>query len=250
MTPRWIALTAFAVLLLVAFVLLGQWQWHRTFQAPDGWSDEPAAVALTSLDPIGEALPGASVARQVLVTGVYEPIRQLLVAGQQLAGQPVFWVLTPLQMPDGSQVEVVRGWINDPHDPLAAPPTGQVQVTGRLRPDDDPASGSVLPAGQVSRVDARALASNLGGSVHDGYLVRIAQSPPDPLSLQPVPTSAPPSHGTPPLQFHLQNFLYTLQWHFFALVVGYMWWRLLRDDARARSHPPQPRPAEAAEVLW
>lgn len=248
-TPRWLALTVVAVLLLVAFVLLGRWQWHRTFRAPDGWTDEPAAVALTNLDPTGAPLPSRVIARQVLAVGTYEGSHQLLVAGQQLSGQSVYWVLTPLRLSDGSVVEVVRGWVTDPHDPLAAAPSGQVQVTGRLRPNDPPSSTGNLPAGQVGAVNAKVLAADLSGPMHDGYLIRTAQIPPDPLSLQPVPTPAPPPSGPPPQQFHLQNFLYTLQWNILAIAVLVMWWRLLRDDARIRSQQPTPSPSDPAEVL-
>ncbi len=246
-TPRWLALTVVAVLLLVAFVLLGRWQWQRTFRAPDGWSDEPAAVALASLDPTGVPLPSGAVARQVLAVGSYDSAHQLLVAGQRLSGQSVYWVLTPLRLADGSMVEVVRGWVTGSQDPLVAAPTGQVQVTGRLRPDDAAHSAAGLPRGQVRTIDA-ALAADLGGPVHDGYLIRTAQSPPDPLSLQPVPTPAPPPSSPPPRQFHLQNFLYTLQWNILAIAVVVMWWRLLRDDARVRSQRPTAAQTDPAQV--
>lgn len=35
----------------------------------------------------------------------------------------------------------------------------------------------------------------------------------------------------------LQNLLYAFQWWAMALMVGYGWWRLLRDDALGRSAP-------------
>jgi hypothetical protein len=59
--------------------------------------------------------------------------------------------------------------------------------------------------------------------------VRTAQSPPDPLSLQPVP-SAPATVAGGSKEFHLQNAVYTSQWWIFAVLIIVYWWRLLREE--------------------
>ncbi len=66
-----------------------------------------------------------------------------------------------------------------------------------------------------------------------GYLIRTAQSPPDPLSLQPVPSAPPHVHA--PKQFHLQNAIYVVQWYLLAIIAVVTWWRFLR--ARRQLHP-------------
>ena len=207
-------LTVTALLLVVAFVLLGRWQMSRVYRPVDGYSAEPAAVPFATLVPSGgavpAAVPAAAVSRQVSLSGHFLAAGQVVVPGHTLSGQAVSWVVTPLVMADGTQVPVVRGWVGAADQALATPPTGVVAVTARLE------SGAVLPAAAA------------GGSAHlwSGYVIRTAQAPPDPLSLQPVPAAAP--HITAPAEFHLQNAIYVVQWFLLAVIAVVMWWRFLR----------------------
>ena len=209
--------TVVALILVVAFILLGRWQWHRTYRPVDGYSAEPAAISLEALIPAGTAIPAAAVARQVTVTGDYVPTGQEIVPGHSLSGQAVSWVVTPLVMANRTQVLVVRGWIGATGAALTTPPTSPVSVTGRIE------IGDVLSIGTTAAPPA----------LPSGYLIRTAQSPPDPLSLQPVP-SAPP-HERAPKQFHLQNAIYVVQWYLLAVIAVVAWWRFLR--AGRESHP-------------
>ena len=223
--------TVVALLLVVAFALLGRWQLHRTYRPVDGYSAEPAAIPLKTLVSSGTVIPPAAVARQVTVAGTYVAAAQEIVPGHSLGGQLVSWVVTPLQLADKSQVLVVRGWIGAGGTALATPPSSAVSVTGRIEtgsvsnsrtPPTDPAAASALPA---------------------GYLIRTAQSPPDPLSLQPVPATPPDDHA--PKEFHLQNAIYVVQWYLLAIIAVVTWWRFLR--ASRRSHPADnQRPLEPA----
>lgn len=210
--------TVVVLLLIVAFVLLGRWQWQRTYRPVDGYSAEPAAVSLDTLVPGGVAIPTTAVARQVTVTGSYLNTGQEIVPGHSLSGQAVSWVVTPLVMADKLEVLVVRGWVGATGDALAAPPTSAVSVTGRIE------IGGVLTGGTIP-TERSALPS--------GYLIRTAQSPPDPLSLQPVPAAPPDDHA--PQEFHLQNAIYVVQWYLLAIIAVATWWRFLR--ARRRPHP-------------
>jgi cytochrome oxidase assembly protein ShyY1 len=210
--------TITALALVFAFVLLGRWQVDRTYRPVDGYSAEPAAVPFAALLGAGSAVPPAAVSRQVTLTGHYKPSGQLIVAGHSLAGQPVSWVVTPLLMPSGIEVFVVRGWLAPGGgQALAAPTTDAVALTGRVE------IGTVLPSGT---------ATSAGASAHLwlGYLIRTAQSPPDPLSLQPVP--AAPPHNDAPDEFHLQNAIYVAQWFLLALIVPVGWWRFLRASRK------------------
>ncbi len=210
--------TVVALILVVAFILLGRWQWHRTYRPVDGYSAEPAAISLETLVPAGTPIPATAVARQVTVTGDYDPAGQVIVPGHSLSGQAVSWVVTPLVTADKTEVLVVRGWIGATGAALTTPPTSPVSVTGRIE------IGDVLTYWNESAAPP---------ALPSGYLIRTAQSPPDPLSLQPVP-SAPP-HDRAPKQFHLQNAIYVVQWYLLAVIAVVAWWRFLR--AGRESHP-------------
>ncbi len=210
--------TAVVVLLVLTFVMLGRWQWHRTYRAVDGYSAEPGAISLETLVPAGTAIPATAVARQVTVTGVYVSPGQVVVPGHSLSGQPVSWVVTPLELADKTEVPVVRGWIGANGDALATPPSSPVSVTGRIE------VGDVLTIGTIPAARS---------ALRAGYLIRTAQSPPDPLSLQPVPAAPPDDHA--PQQFHLQNAIYVVQWYLLAIIAVVTWWRSLR--ARRGPHP-------------
>ncbi len=121
-------LSTFAALLfIIAFVLLGRWQWHRTYRSVDGYSAEPAAIPLQTLVSPGAPIPAAAVARQVTVSGNYVAAGQELVTGHSLSGQAVSWVVTPLVTTDQTQVLVVRGWIGAGGAALAPPPSSPVR---------------------------------------------------------------------------------------------------------------------------
>jgi len=207
--------TVVLLLLVVAFVMLGRWQWQRTYRSVDGYSAEPAAISLETLVPGGVAIPATAVARQVTVTGDYVTTGQEIVPGHSLSGQAVSWVVTPLVLADKMEVLVVRGWIATTGGALATPPTSPVSVTGRIE------IGGVLTIGTIP-----AARSGLPG----GYLIRTAQSPPDPLSLQPVPSAPPHAHA--PQEFHLQNAIYVVQWFLLAIIAVGTWWRFLRASRR------------------
>ena len=73
--------TLVVLLLVFAFVMLGRWQWQRTYRPVDGYSAEPAAVSLETLVPTGVAIPATAVARQVTVTGDYVTTGQEILRG-------------------------------------------------------------------------------------------------------------------------------------------------------------------------
>ena|GEM_PF-1304805 len=220
--------TVVALLLVIAFGLLGRWQWHRTYRSVDGYSAEPAAVSLETLVPAGTGIPVTAIARQVTVSGSYVAAGQELVAGHSLSGQIVSWVVTPLMTADNTQVLVVRGWIGAGGNALATPPTSPVSVTGRIE------TGNVLNVG-TSAATRSALPA--------GYLIRTAQSPPDPLSLQPVPAAPPDTHA--PKEFHLQNAIYVVQWYVLAIIAAVTWWRFQRAG-RNRHRADDQRPLAPA----
>jgi surfeit locus 1 family protein len=236
--------TLVALVLVVAFILLGRWQLHRTYRPVDGYSAEPAAIPLQTLVSAGNSIPAAAVSRQVTVAGHYVAAGQVIVPGHSLSGQAVSWVVTPLVMADNAQVLVVRGWIGADSTALAAPPATPVSVTGRVEIGDVrtvPNSVAVSPSGPVPNIGTNAASGPT--ALPAGYLIRTAQSPPDPLSLQPVPAAPPQVHA--PKQFHLQNAIYVVQWFLLAIIAVVTWWRFLRASRETHTADDQ-RPLEPA----
>ena len=78
--------TVAALLLVIAFILLGRWQWQRTYRPVDGYSAEPAAIPLETLIPAGNAVPAADLARQVTVSGNYVVAGSLVEWSGRLVG--------------------------------------------------------------------------------------------------------------------------------------------------------------------
>jgi cytochrome oxidase assembly protein ShyY1 len=226
---RWVTLTCIAVVLVIACALLGRWQYGRSYRPVDGYSQEPAAVSLDSVDSPAHPLAAAVTDRQVLLSGRYDAGQQRLIAGHILDGTPVLWVVTPLSLSDGSEIEVVRGWMSSADPELEAPPESRVDVTGRILPlQPSPPGAATAAPGYAIAIDA-SLLHQLPNATRDGYVVRTAQTPPDPLSLQPVPSQAPRApQGAK--QFHLLSAFYTVQWWLFAVLILVAWQRLFTAE--------------------
>jgi cytochrome oxidase assembly protein ShyY1 len=210
-SPRTLGLTLTALPLIVTFALLGNWQSGRVYRPVDGYWAEPTTVPLNTVVQAGSQVPTGVVARQVVVSGSYHSTGQSVIGGQVVGGAPVSYVVDELLMSDRTAVLVLRGWVVNGELALAALPTGSVQVTGRIQSGSSWLGSMKAPTGY---------------SLRSGYLVRTAQPPPDPLSLQPVPTDPPASHAE--TQFHLQNAIYVVQWYLLVGIVILAWWRLRR----------------------
>jgi cytochrome oxidase assembly protein ShyY1 len=228
-TRRWLGLSAVAIVLVTACALLGLWQYGRSYRPVDGYGQEPPAVSLDALDSARHGLTAAVVDRQVRFSGHYLTDEQRLISGHVLGGSPVLWVATPLQLSDGSTIEVVRGWISSVHRALEVPPTTLVQVTGRIQlPQRSPKGEAPARRGYAVAIDAELL-RHLPPPVREGYVVRTAQTPPDPLSLQPVPSQSPRVR-TVVKRLYLLSAIYSVQWWAFGVLVIVAWLRLFRAD--------------------
>src|SRR4051812_41608787 len=222
---------------------LGEWQLDRA--PPKGERDRVRAaqaqppVPLTSLLAPRTAFPESAADRRVSARGIWDGQRQILVPGRRLGDASGLWVLTPLRLPDGSGVPVVRGWVPDAGNASADPaalPTGSVDVTGVLQPtedvtDLDPGDASVVPGGQVALAAAPLLVQHWPYPLVTGYVVQTAATP-NPAT---APALVPPSTGGGGLA--LQNLSYAFQWWLFSAFGIFFWWRVVRDDHRGRLRP-------------
>jgi cytochrome oxidase assembly protein ShyY1 len=241
--PRWLALLAVVLVAATVMARLGEWQLDRARQK--GEQDRIKAaqaqppVALTSLLAPRTAFPTSAADRRVSVQGTWDGERQLLVPGRRLGDATGLWVLTPLRLPDGSGVPVVRGWVPDAGNAAADPralPAGNVDVTGVLQPSEivadlNPGDASAVPPGQVALAAAPLLVQHWPYPLVTGYVVQTAASP----AGSTAPALVPPSTGESGLA--LQNLSYALQWWLFSAFGIFFWWRIVRDDHSGRLRP-------------
>lgn len=251
--PRWLVLLAVVLIAATGMAALGQWQLDRARErgadAVRERQSAPPADLTTLLGPRA-TFPGDLVDRPVVVTGTLDPAHRLLVTDRAGAGgEPGSRVLEPLVLDDGSAVPVVLGRIATT-DPAAAdalladadagggtgtgPGRGPVTVRGILRPaepapDRAPGAAGRLPAGTLDAVDVTALVQRWPYPLYTGFVIAADPMP----GLERVDTVADTSTG-----FALQNLSYALQWWLFAAFGLFLWWRLVRDDARGLPDRP------------
>lgn len=262
-SPHLVGLHLVTIGVLISFTLLGRWQLGVFEESgrPHVIAD-PAPVALTALVRPGR-LPVEAISRRATAEGAFDASRQLLVAerepdvesGGGASKNAGYWLLTPLELPDGTVMPVVRGWVASAADPAAAVPRGRVTVTGRLQPaeptDFARRRTAPLPAGQVATVSTAELINVWQGvGVRDGFLVATAPpavtgapsaaetgsaaSGPAAVRLVDVP---PPSKGG---GFTWRNLAYAAQWWIFAAFAVFMWFHFVRDAVRGGRESPAP----------
>jgi surfeit locus 1 family protein len=249
--PRWVVGHVLVVLLAVVMVGLGLWQLRRLDERKDhnallaSRSSAPA-VALDEL--LAEVGPEEAEFRWATATGTFDPGAEVLVRGRALGGLPGFDVLTPLRTAGGGAVVVDRGWV--PMDvgerwPVAeaAPPTGEVEVTGLVRASQRRRGLAVADAadGTLTTI-ARADLDRLGQQLP--YAIR-------PVLLQATTTAASPTFEPLPAAHLLpdlgegSHLSYAIQWFAFSLIVVVGWLALLRRTAHPRAGgPARPGPPD------
>ncbi|MFF5209480.1 SURF1 family protein [Streptosporangium sp. NPDC000396] len=244
LSPRALVLHLLMVGALVVCGLLGRWQLgvFEDSGKPRAALD-PAPVAIGTLTQTGKHMTSEAVGRRVTAEGIFEQSKQLLVAERD-AG---LWLLTSLDLGDGTSIPVVRGWVPKAGDPAVAVPAGKVTVTGRLQPSE--ATDSVqrrprqLPPGQVLTISSAELINLWPGTkLRDGFVVATAQSPAPAVAAKPVSVPAPTEGGV----LTWRNLAYAAQWWIFGLFAVFMWWHFLRDLLRGRTAGQEPGPEPAA----
>jgi cytochrome oxidase assembly protein ShyY1 len=238
--PRWLALFALLVLVIVVFAQLGLWQLHVA--RDKGLADalrrahEARPVMVDTVIRPHQPFPNAASARPVIATGSYAADGQVLVGPRRLEGRQGYWVVAPLVVDGtGARLAVVRGFVADPAS-SGTPPEEPVQVTGALAPGESPAQAPASPtdaAGPVlGSLDLAVLVNRWPGDLYNGFV--FAQEEKAPATGAPVV----PARGlerVPPPQvsggIKWRNAAYALQWWVFAAFAAFMWVRMVREDA-------------------
>jgi len=247
LSRQWVTLTVLGLVMIPTMVKLGYWQLHRHEHRVANneiiaTNVDAAPVAVESVTEPGAVLPHSDLYRSVTATGRFDTAHEVVArhrtagaegAGDDHAGgqQIGYHVITPLILDEGRAVLVNRGWIDSGDDPTAfpeipAPPSGEVTVTGRLRPDETTAATGIrdrqgLPDRQIMLISSKANAEYVPRQLVSGYLELVAVSP-QPKGAQPALIPEPDHSGIGP------HMAYAVQWWLFAAMVPVGWVVLLR----------------------
>ena len=259
--PLWILSHLFVIGVVVLMVNLGFWQLQRlderkSFNAEMRAAVDQPAQPIASLLPAGVAATRDEVEsvkyRSVSASGSYLVDQQVLVTNRTQNSAPGYWVLTPLDLGDGTALVVNRGWI--PYSYTAdgswsdfAPPTGRVSITGSIEQPQVRVTGGVIsgPADATEgrlRTLARVDVARLGQQVDEKLLPLFVnlqtQTPPQPEALA-IPAPVPP----PDLSDEGPHLSYAMQWFIFSAMTLVVYPLLLRRVARRRHEIDEQTPA-------
>lgn len=236
--PPWLLSLLLLPLAMALCVTAAKWQYHRhvaraTLEAQLAASLVADPVPLAQALPPGEELPDRDVFSQVTATGAYLTDQTLLIRNRTLNSEPGYWVTSPLAMPDGTQIVVLRGWLPATGPATQAPdvpppPSGTITVTGFLRASE-PQRGSADPArGSVNALSTQWLCPD-PDTCYRPFLQLEVSDPPDPVT--PLPVTGP---GLGP---HLG---YAGQWLLFGLMLPVGFVLLLRREIQEAGTTPGP----------
>jgi cytochrome oxidase assembly protein ShyY1 len=239
--PRWIAfhllvVIGIALMLWAAFWQLDRLDQRKTFNAVvEGRIDLPAVpldeLLATSTDPIDLEW------RQVTMSGVFQPEQIVWFNRSQdgLAGDNVLAALdrdsTADQVAPGAPVVIVNRGFVMLGATIAAPPTGTVEILGRIRVPQERQRGQLTDAGdgpvvEVRRIDLEQLDAQIDGDVAPFY-VDLMGSVPNVTGADPTPVPEPSLDDGP-------HFSYAVQWFIFATAVLVGWVLAVRRSIRSR----------------
>lgn len=239
LTPRWLAFHVLVLLIIPSFVLLGRWQFGR-YEERSGTSHQTAGNLAAAPVPVERlTTPGGTVRvqdkyRSVTATGTFDAGAQLVVRRRVQDGVVGFYVLTPLTTASGTGVLVNRGWVKAGATPdslpeVPPPVSGEVTVTGRLRPTETEDSTGIrdregLPKGQVLLINTEAIGRGLPYRLLGGYVDLIEQSPKATVAPAPLPEPDIGEGGG-------LNLAYGVQWWLFIGIAIGGWIMLIRREA-------------------
>jgi len=228
-----------AALFFVLFMALGTWQVQRRAWKLDLMARVEQRVHAPAIPAPGpERWPNITAAsdeyRHVTVTGTFLDTSQTLVQAVTDLGAG-YWVLTPLQAPDGSVVLVNRGFIPADDRGRVQPGTATSTVTGLLRITEP--RGAFLRhnnpgANQWYSRDVQAIGAAHGLTHVAPYFID-AEGPPQgvvpgesavaggsgPTSGS-SPTGVLPTPGLTVIHFHNSHLVYAITWYTLALMVA------------------------------
>lgn len=228
--PKWIAMLVLALVFATGFVVLSAWQFGQsTSERGQTPQDTETPVGLTDIYQPGRSISINEADRIVDLSGEFVPETQVMVAERLLDGQEGYWAVAAFEVdgaPDGEVIPVVRGWSPHYEDP-GDPPTGTLDLQGRLLPTEAPGPGPrEQPVGVLPTLSVAELINLWDMDSYSGFVVDFSQealgdSPLTSVWVDPQPETT---------EVNWLNLFYALEWVVFAGFAFYLWWRLVKDD--------------------
>jgi cytochrome oxidase assembly protein ShyY1 len=224
--------------MLPAFQALSNWQWHRLQDRQEVNAEiqaqiNKAPIPITELivDTDGaKSVPEDSQWRTVEITGVWLQDNQVLVRKKSLESDLGLWVVTPLQLSDGTIVMINRGWTAAANSAVDSPvvsdvPVGTIEVLGRLRDvtERTKPAPTDLPEGQVDRIVPTEIVDS-PDTLTNAYVEMTASRPESRTSeirTLPAPEVTEGAHRS-----------YAIQWIFFEIMTVIGWIILVRNEVK------------------
>jgi cytochrome oxidase assembly protein ShyY1 len=242
--PLWIASHVLVGAIVILMIWAGFWQLRRFGDRRDLnrlYAERQAAPVTDIADVLDPASAfddrsvDEAVFRRVTARGTYAVEDEVLVRNRTQGGRPGVWILTPLDLGDGTAVVVNRGFLPGSGTPdvpeEAAAPEGDVTVTGLVQATQergrfgptDPPDGEL---DTMSRVDLARLDDQSDVDLYPAWLILEEQAPAQPGEV-PIPISPPEPFS------ETRHLSYAVQWFAFTLIalIGYP--MILRRQARA-----------------
>lgn len=253
---RLAVLAVVGIALFLGFIALGTWQVQRRAWKLDLIERvEQRVHAPPGVLPPRAQWPLVSAARYeylpVTLQGQWLPEKTVLAQALTELGSG-FWVMTPLQLADGAQVMVNRGFVPQEQraqwlaTPLPASDSGTATIQGLLRMSE-PDGGFLRPnAPAEQRWYSRDIAA-MGRALQLPRLAPFfidAGLPPAPGSSATSGTAAPwPRAGMTVVRFSNSHLVYALTWYGLAVMVAGAGWYVARYERRQRDAGSAPEPA-------
>ncbi|MEV5960671.1 SURF1 family protein [Kribbella sp. NPDC051952] len=239
LTPRWSGLLLLALAIAGVMTAMGVWQldvYQSKTAAATAKRAEGSPVALQSLFSIDEGLPSKAVGRRVTVAGTWGPAAdQVLITDRRQGSADGLWVVSPVMLPGGGAIMVIRGWVPSATDPAVAAPKGPVQLSGSIvaseaeDSSDDAAKGRTLSSLRIPTI-----VHLVNYRVYDAFVIQSSLDSgvvPSPVPAVVPPPSPPTDHAG------LRNIAYAFQWWVFAAFTLWMWAKMVLDARRTPDDP-------------
>jgi surfeit locus 1 family protein len=222
--PLWrrVLPTLATVVGVAVFVAAGNWQHRRMDEKARLRAQLDAASAAAPVPlPAGVDDWAAWRYRPVVVTGVFDAGRQILIDNQVHGGVVGYAVVTPLKLADGRAVLVDRGFVAGGASrsvlPVVPPAAGQVTVSGRvgIPPAGYFELGQAAPEGPVwQHLDPHRFAGATGLPVLPIVVEATAPTGGDEALAR--------DRGVPDVGIE-RHWIYMLQWYSFAALALVLW---------------------------
>ena len=249
-SPKWIVRHVAVALLVAGMVAAGLWQVRRLGDRQDRNDliearQEAAAAPVAELVPQGSDVDAPEVEavlhRRATAEGTYLDDATVVVENRSLNGASGGWVLTPLDLGDGTAVLVNRGFVGFTREGrIEAPPapTGRVRVEGLVQESQErgrfgPRDAEAGTLATLARVDLPRIDAQLGLELRPAYLQRLRSEPAEPEAAEGEPQllalPAPELDDGPHLSYAVQWFIFTT-----IALVGYplLLRRVARDEQK------------------